>query len=186
LWQESSRLKKLHLGCGKVIIPGYINIDILPLPGVDIQADLRKLPFDNGYADLIYSCANIEHFGRKEWVEVLREWRRVLKPGGILKISTMDFDACCQEYIENKNLQHLLGLLIGGQKDRYDWHGMIFDFPILKAGLEVAGFEKIRRYDWRNSDVGILAIDDFSQAYLPHMEKSRGRLMMLNVQATRI
>ena len=61
-------MKKLHLGCGKVIIPGYTNIDIQPSPGVDIKADLRKLPFEDGYADLIYSCANIEHFGRKEWV----------------------------------------------------------------------------------------------------------------------
>ena len=179
-------MKKLHLGCGKVIIPGYTNIDIQPSPGVDIKADLRKLPFEDGYADLIYSCANIEHFGRKEWVGVLLEWQRVLKPGGILRISTMDFEACCAEYQANKNLPQLLGLLIGGQKDRYDWHGMIFDFETLRQGLKEAGFENIQRYDWRDSDVGLLGVDDFSQAYLPHMQKESGRLMMLNVEAIRL
>lgn len=179
-------MKKLHLGCGKVIIPGYTNIDIQPSPGVDIKADLRKLPFEDGYADLIYSCANIEHFGRKEWVGILREWQRVLKPGGILRISTMDFEACCAEYQANKNLPQLLGLLIGGQKDRYDWHGMIFDFETLRQGLKEAGFENIQRYDWRDSDVGLLGVDDFSQAYLPHMQKESGRLMMLNVEAIRL
>jgi predicted SAM-dependent methyltransferase len=176
-------LIKLHLGCGKKILPGFINIDILPSPGLGVRADLRHLPLASETADRIYSCANIEHFGRKEWISVLREWSRVLKPGGILQISTMDFEACCEEYAQNRNLPQLLGLLIGGQKDKYDWHGMIFDFETLRRGLEEAGFENPRRYDWRKSEVGLLGIDDFSQAYLPHMQKKTGRLMMLNLEA---
>jgi hypothetical protein len=100
-------------------------------------------------------------------------------------VSTADFEAAIARYGAKHNLEELLGLLIGGQKDDYDWHGMIFDFDTLRSGLEKAGFSTIRRYDWRQADVGILGIDDFSQAYLPHMDKQNGQLMMLNVEAVR-
>jgi predicted SAM-dependent methyltransferase len=175
----------LHLGCGKIRLPGYINVDIQSGPAVDRVADLRALPWENGSVDMVYSCAAIEHFGRREWIGVLKEWARVLKPGGLLRLSTADFEAAIERYREARNLQELLGLLIGGQKDDYDWHGMIFDFETLKAGLEEAGFRDVRRYDWRQTELGKLGIDDFSQAYLPHMDKEHGRLMMLNVEALR-
>ena len=60
---------------------------------------------------------------------------------------------------------------------------MVFDFATLAEGLEAVGFRNVRRYDWRETDVGKLGIDDYSQAYLPHMDKESGRLMMLNVEA---
>lgn len=176
---------KLHLGCGKIRLPGYVNVDILQSPAVDRIADLRQLPWEDASVDLVYSCAAIEHFGRREWVGVLKEWARVLKPGGMLRLSTADFEAAIARYHDAHNMQELLGLLIGGQKDDYDWHGMIFDFDTLKAGLEEAGFRDVRRYDWRQTEIGKLGIDDYSQAYLPHMDKQNGRLMMLNVEATR-
>ena len=179
-------MRKLHLGCGKIRLPGYINVDILPGPAVDCEADLRNLPYEAASADLIYSCAAIEHFGRREWIGVLEEWARVLKPGGLLRLSTSDFDSAVERYLERRNLPELLGLLIGGQKDSYDWHGMIFNFETLADGLRQAGFENVRRYDWRETEIGELGIDDYSQAYLPHMDKDNGRLMMLNVEANRV
>jgi hypothetical protein len=60
---------------------------------------------------------------------------------------------------------------------------MIFDFETLASGLREAGFANIQRYDWRQTELGRLGIDDYSQAYLPHMDKANGRLMMLNVEA---
>ena len=147
-------MKQIHLGCGKVRLPGFINIDIQPGPAVDLVGDIRNLDFEDSSIDLVYSCAVIEHVGRREWVDLLKDWRRVLKPGG-------------------------------GQKDDYDWHGMIFDFKTLERGLIEAGFENIRRYDWRETELGRLGIDDYSMAYLPHMDKENGRLMMLNVEANR-
>lgn len=176
---------KVHLGCGHIRLPGYVNVDIMQAKAANLVADLKQLPFSAGSVDLIYSCAAIEHLGRREWIGALAEWARVLRPGATLRLSTADFEAAIARYSETRNLNELLGLLIGGQKDEYDWHGMIFDFDTIAAGLHEAGFENVRRYDWRKTELGELGIDDFSQAYLPHMDKKNGRLMMLNVEATR-
>lgn len=174
---------KLHLGCGGVIIPGYVNIDLNIRPGIDLLSDLRRLPFAPGQVDFIYACAVIEHFERSEWRSVLAHWFRTLKPGGTLRLSTSDFEACVAEYAAAGNITDVTGLIIGGQRDFYDWHGMIFDFELLRSGLEDAGFGNVRRYDWRETDIGRAGIDDYSQAYLPHMDKENGRLMALNVEA---
>lgn len=180
---DFSIMKKLHLGCGTVRIPGYLNVDITPQESVDLVADVRKLDFEFNSFDVIYSCAVIEHFGRREWKGLLKHWVSFLKPGGLFRISTNDLDAAVSRYQKEKNVQELLGLLIGGQKDDYDWHGMIFDFDTLKAGLEEAGLVNVRRYDYRETDYGELGIDDFSQAYLPHMDRENGQLMVLNLEA---
>lgn len=60
-------LKKLHLGCGDKRLEGYTNIDIRPGDAVDHVSDLRTLSLEPNSYDIIYSCAVIEHFGRKEW-----------------------------------------------------------------------------------------------------------------------
>ena len=51
----------------------------------------------------------------------------------------------------------------------------------MKEDLNLVGFKDIKRYDWRLTEHS--NVDDFSQAYLPHMEKSNGKLMSLNVEA---
>ncbi len=60
---------------------GYLNID---LHDSDLDCDIRTLPFDDGTADVIQAVHVLEHFYYHEIVEVLSEWLRVLKPGGML------------------------------------------------------------------------------------------------------
>ncbi len=174
---------RLHLGCGQVHIPGYVNADIQFFRKNDLVCDAYKLPFADNSLEVLYACALIEHLGRDEWMDALREWHRVLCPGGLVQISTADFQAVCDQYLETGSLDGLYGLVVGGQRDAYDWHGMVFDFDTLRAGLEGAGFAEVHRYDWKDTIVGLLGVDDFSQAYLPHMDKEGGRLMSLNVEA---
>jgi predicted SAM-dependent methyltransferase len=178
-------MKKLHLGCGNKRLEGYVNVDIRPDSAVDLVSDLRSLPFQPHEFDLIYSCAVIEHFGRKEWFDLLKTWTTFLKPGGKIYLSTSDFDAIANQYQKTKNLEELLGLLIGGQKYEYDWHGMVFNFSLLKKALEELGYHTVERYDWREFDIGKLGVDDYSQAYLPHMDKDNGTLMVLNICGTK-
>lgn len=177
--------KRLHIGCGGKRIPGFVNVDVVAGSAVDVVADARALPFDQESVAEIYSCAVIEHFSRHEWVDVLHHWVSLLEPGGRIYISTADFHKAAAHYLAHGQIEPLLGLVVGGQRDRYDWHGMIFDERLLQEGLESAGIENIRRYDWRDHVVGRLGIDDYSQAYLPHMDKDYGELMMLNLCGTR-
>ena len=58
---------------------------------------------------------------------------------------------------------------------------MIFDETLLSSSLLEAGFKSVRPWDWHAVDHG--QIDDYSQAYLPHLDKQNGLLMSLNLEA---
>ena len=82
---------KLNLGCGLDRKEGYKGVDIRPLPTVDFVADVRALPFDDASVEEIFSQDIIEHLPSKDIEPTLREWQRVLIPGGILEMRTPDF-----------------------------------------------------------------------------------------------
>lgn len=173
---------KLHLGCGKRFIPGFVHIDAVEYEHVDHVSSIENLSFisDNS-VDLIYNCHVLEHFKRKQVAAVLKEWLRVLKPGGILRVSVPDFDKLCHVYNTYGDINLVIGALFGRQDYLYNIHYNVFDFSSLKQNLEEAGFTNVRRYDWRETEHA--DIDDFSQAYVPHMQKETGTLISLNVEA---
>lgn len=175
---------KLHLGCGRRYIPGFMHVDIQPAPHVDLVCRVNCLPLANDTAELIYACHVLEHFGRYEYQSALLEWKRVLKPGGTLRLAVPDFAACAAIYYEHgleDGLSGVVGLISGGQRDSYDFHKMIFDEEYLRRDLLSLGFREVRRWDWRNTEHS--NVDDYSQAYLPHMHKEDGRLVSLNLEA---
>jgi len=185
-FQIEGKELKLHLGCGQKFIPGFVHIDALQYDHVDHCQQVGELDnFADASAALIYACHVLEHFSRWEYKKVLKEWHRVLKPGGLLRLSVPDFAACAKLYYEEglqAGLTGLVGLVVGGQRDQYDFHGMIFDEELLSRSLLEVGFKRVRRWDWRQVEHG--AIDDYSQAYLPHLDKDHGLLMSLNLEAT--
>ena len=80
-------LMKLNLGCGDKIWPGFVNVDTeggWQRAKPDVVCDLRSLPFEDGSCDEAHAIHVIEHFYQWEAPKVLKEWRRVLKPGGLL------------------------------------------------------------------------------------------------------
>jgi ubiquinone/menaquinone biosynthesis C-methylase UbiE len=177
---------KLHLGCGSRYIPGFFHVDIHPAPHVDLVCRVEQLPFADASVSLIYASHLLEHFGRFEYRSVLTEWKRVLEPGGILRLAVPDFAACATLYYEHglaDGLNGLIGLISGGQRNPEDFHKMIFDEDFLRRDLLALGFSEVRHWDWRKVEHG--CIDDFSQAYLPHMDKTHGRLMSLNLEAVK-
>lgn len=178
---------KLHLGCGAKYIPGYYHVDIQKHPHVDLVADISSLDtIDDASVDLIYACHVLEHFGRHDYTHALSEWARLLKPNGVLQLAVPDFRAIAEWYLadhRSRGIEDVLGLTVGGQRDEYDVHKMIFDEPSLTRALLDVGFTSVRHWDWRESDHA--GLDDYSQAYLPHMDKDHGRLMSLNLEAIR-
>lgn len=173
---------KLHLGCGKRFINGFVHIDALDFPHVDHIAAVDNLSFiEDNTVDLIYVCHVLEHFKRRETQRVLDEWYRVLKSGGILRVAVPDFEAISLIYNKNRDLSQVIGPLYGGQNYLYNIHYNTFDFSTLSEYLAKSGFKSVGRYEWRNTEHAY--IDDFSQAYIPHMDKENGILISLNVEA---
>jgi hypothetical protein len=76
-----------------------------------------------------------------------------------------------------------MGLLYGGQTYPENFHYCTWDFATLQKDLEDLGLTNVQRYNWRETEHA--HIDDFSQAYLPHMDKESGYLMSLNIEATK-
>jgi predicted SAM-dependent methyltransferase len=172
---------KLHLGCGKRFIPGFIHIDAVEYPHIDHVSTIDNLSFINDDSvDLIYSCHVLEHFKRKSLKSVLLEWRRILKKDGILRTSVPDFDKLCQVYQNTKDLNLVIGAIFGRQDYLYNIHYNVFDYKSLETIFLEVGFEGVRLYDWRATEHA--AIDDYSQAYIPHMDKENGLLISLNLE----
>jgi predicted SAM-dependent methyltransferase len=183
---KRSRQMKLHLGCGPRYIPGFFHVDIHPAPHVDLVCRVECLPFADSSISLIYASHLLEHFGRHEYRLVLLEWKRVLEPGGILRLAVPDFATCAALYYEHgleDGLSGLIGLISGGQRDPNDFHKMIFDENYLRRDLLAMGFREVHRWDWHNTEHH--SVDDYSQAYLPHMHKDDGRLVSLNLEAVK-
>jgi len=176
--------RRLHLGCGRRHIPGWHHVDIVAFPHVDTVGPVEALrDIRDDSVEVIYACHVLEHFGRYQVFEVVSEWYRVLRPDGVLRVAVPDFEAACRYYAEHGDIREVLGLVMGGQTSAHDYHKAIFDQTSLGELLEDVGFRSIRRYDWRATDHAWL--DDFSQAYLPHMDKDGGTLVSLNVEAVK-
>lgn len=83
-------MEKLNLGCGKDIRKGWINLDCIELPGVDVVYDLNNppFPFPDNYFDLILCKDVLEHV---DLIKVLRDIYRILKKGGKVIIQVPHF-----------------------------------------------------------------------------------------------
>ena len=172
---------KLHLGCGKRDFgEEWTHVDKDAFDHVQYE-DVTMLPFEDNSCDIIYSSHLLEYFDRQEVVSVLDEWRRVLKPKGILRAAVPDFEAMCKLYNEGWAIEKFLGPLYGKWGETPMRHKTVYDFDSLSTVLEEAGFKDVHLYDWRLTEHA--HIDDHSQAYLPHMDKDNGTLISLNVEA---
>jgi predicted SAM-dependent methyltransferase/glycosyltransferase involved in cell wall biosynthesis len=96
----------LNLGCGDVLLPGYVNVDKYD-SHADVDWDAIALPLERTSVDTIYSSHLIEHFDFHEGQTVLREWQRVLKEGGILIIETPDLLASCRKFVASNEQERI-------------------------------------------------------------------------------
>lgn len=77
----------INLGAGvKKVRKDVINVDITSYAGVDVVADVCQLPFENNYTDAVIAECLLEHV--QDPIAAVREIHRILKPGGMVYIST--------------------------------------------------------------------------------------------------
>lgn len=177
---------KLHIGCGlRDFGPDWIHIDGNNYSHVKYN-DIKKLNFDNDSVDLIYASHVIEYFDRNKVIDLLYEWKRVLKSGGILRLAVPDFESLILVYNKTNDINKILGPLYGKMEmgNNLIYHKTVYDFKSLKDILEQLGYSNIHLYDWQNTEHS--HYDDHSQAYIPHMDKKNGLLISLNIECKKI
>jgi SAM-dependent methyltransferase len=76
----------LYIGGAGRAVPGYINLDLFPMPDVDVAADAEALPFPDAIFQRVECDAVLEHVRHPE--QVMSEIRRVLAPGGYAHLVT--------------------------------------------------------------------------------------------------
>lgn len=162
---------KLHLGCGRCRIPGWYHIDAVDFPHVDLRHEIDHLPMiPDDSVELIYTSHTLEHFHRRDTQRVLGEWLRVLRPGGLLRLSVPDFAALARIYQATGCLSDVIGPLFGRQDYLYNIHYTVFDRMTLAEELVRAGFREVREWDWRATEHA--AVDDYSRATTAGIELS--------------
>jgi predicted SAM-dependent methyltransferase len=89
----------VNLGCGPAPMAGWVNVDISRGPNVDVVWDLRRgLPFADESCSAIFCEHVIEHVSKEDGLKLLRECRRALQPGGVLRLSTPDAGRFLRSY----------------------------------------------------------------------------------------
>lgn len=145
---------QVNLGSGDAPLPGFLNVDALSsAPGVDLVADVSKpLPLEDGSVDLLYASHLLEHFPHAQTVDLLRNWRRLLRPGGSLMVAVPDLEVIARMLIERPGWftppnAPWVGAIYGGQKDEFDFHRAGFTAPWLAYLLTQAGFGGVYRVE---------------------------------------
>lgn len=165
---------KLNLGSGarEKSLAGFLNLDI------DGGNSVFPLPFPDESADVIRAAHVLEHFpiGRAE--EVLREWARVLKPGGVLQVAVPDFRWIAETYLGLRTPPEgasvpVTSYVVGGQEDEHDYHKAIFDEASLTEYLTAAGLVDVRAWESEIQDCASLPVSLNLQATKPVPERIR-------------
>jgi predicted SAM-dependent methyltransferase len=143
--------RRLHIG-GKEAKAGWEILNIFPGPGVDHVGDAVDLSrFADGSFTEVYASHVLEHFDYKEkLVAALREWHRVLAPGGVLRLSVPDLDILCHLLLQRHQLDvnqrfHVMRMIFGGHVDAHDYHLVGLNQDFLAGFLAAAGFTAMKR-----------------------------------------
>ncbi|MFT4746612.1 MAG: SAM-dependent methyltransferase [Congregibacter sp.] len=154
-------MKMLNIACGDRYCEGWINIDFHADSNSVTKVNiLGGLPFEDNSIDVIYSSHFLEHLSPVQAKFVLLETRRVLKSGGIIRVSVPDLENICVEYLklleeasQNRSLQskydfiviELLDQLVrvnsGGEMARF------FDLVVDSKNIELANYVLYRTGD---------------------------------------
>ena len=151
----------VHLGCGNALLPGWVNLDCYPPPPAkDIEIltlDLRRgLPLSSGSVAALFSEHFLEHLPFDTVsAKVLPEIRRVLEPGGKLRLGVPNGEYFVDQYVaartgsseeiferqrHGKTPMTMLNEIAHGFG-----HYFAYDFETMSSLLAAAGFVAIRR-----------------------------------------
>ena len=150
---------RLHVGAGNNHLNGWLNTDIMPYLSPLFLDATHRFPVRDGTVTYIFSEHFIEHVPRNAASRFFRESLRVLKPGGVLRVSTPDAEALARAYLNHTEQAGLLNernrrmgyqyasfpIDILNTAFKEDFHVCLYDAQTLEQLLSQAGFEHIKR-----------------------------------------
>lgn len=147
-------MTKLNLGCGTDIKEGFTNIDIRPLPGVNLVCDISNLDdlFQDSTIDEIHAYDVLEHFSFRITSRVLQNWIKKLKPGGQIIVRVPDLQKILDRFANGQlPAFEAQRLVFGGQDYEFNYHYAGFTEGMLEGLILGCGCSEVIQVV-RNSD----------------------------------
>lgn len=160
----------IHLGCGPIKLPGFVNIDHEAHWQPDVCCDYLALgPEYDGAARVIYSCHSIEHLDYPLGaVAFFKMAHRVLAPGGVLRVVVPDLEKIAKKYVRGEDLRDIYGNgkwfyhYEDSSAERFHFfmtawqHRIVFDGLLLARLMRDAGFQTVTRRPFGHSPTPLL------------------------------
>lgn len=138
--------------------PGeYTVVDLHGDP--DVRADLADLPFADGSVEALWASHVLEHVGMARVAPALREWLRVLRPGGraIVRVPNMDYVA--RYWLTGPDRAWAEAMVFGHQANEGEYHRSAHTAGSIRSDMEAAGFEVLRvEVRWTHSQETLQAV----------------------------
>jgi ubiquinone/menaquinone biosynthesis C-methylase UbiE len=155
-----SGVRRLNWGCGPHPVPAWVNSDIKEGPGIDVSCDIREgLPFESDCFDYAVSIHALPELPYPDLVPALSELRRVVKPGGFVRLCLPDLDRAIAAYQRNDDAYFLVPdedtKCIGGklvvQLTWYGYSRSLFTNDFIEELLGKAGFTDVIRCAYKET-----------------------------------
>ena len=130
---------KLDIGCGNQKAEGYIGIDPF-IEGADCKAQMWELPYQDNEVEGIYSSHALEHAPMGKVQPTLKEWFRVLKPGGTLLLQVPNMDYVARYWLTGPDRTWAEAMAFGNQEHEGEFHKCGFTPMGLQGDLQQCGF----------------------------------------------
>jgi SAM-dependent methyltransferase len=111
------------------------------------------LPFPDNTVDYVYASHILEHFFPDVAEFILRDAHRVLKKSGRIRICVPDLEHVVNLYQAGKKREALYFFFRDSKAGKFYRHRYMYDFELLKAALEKAGFNSVERLAYRQGRV---------------------------------
>src|SRR5215472_16518883 len=156
----------LNVGCGPLPIKGFCNIDYNCAPRVHSFDIVKGIPLPAGSVKGIFTEHCLEHIPYNAGLAVLRDFHRMLEPGGVARIVVPDGELYCRYYVralsgetvewpyreDNKLPMYYVNRIMHDHG-----HQFIYDFDSLREAMLAAGFREVHRQSFgQGSDPKLL------------------------------